>query len=293
MNFPEGLPENDVRARIRDALAEDGADRDATVAMLAIGEAPVAADILAGETLVVAGMAVARAVFEEVDPSTAFEIMVDDGCVARDGERIARVRGGAGAVLRAERVALNLLQRATGVATLASRFVAAVAGTGVTILDTRKTTPLWRDLQKYAVRCGGASNHRRDLAAMVLVKENHVRAVGGLDALLERLRATEGEAHFVEVEVDSPAMLDALLGSGVPVHRVMLDNFSPEAVRDALTRIESLRERPDGTRLEIEVSGGITIDTVRRYALDGVDFISVGALTHSAPAASISLEILA
>jgi len=287
----EGLNIDGARSRVRAALAEDGVDRDATIRLLAIGDNSVDAIVVAGESVVVAGTEVAALAFHEVDPRIEWDAHVGDSGVAGPGASIACVRGPAASVLRAERVALNLLQRASGVATLASRFVAAVEGTGVTILDTRKTTPLWRDLQKYAVRCGGASNHRTDLSSMVLVKENHVRVLGGVTELFARLRARPAGAELVEVEVDSPAMLAAFVESGVRVDRLMLDNFAPSQVHDALGLLADMREQPGGGRLEIEVSGGIAIDTVRAYALDGVDFISVGALTHSAPAASISLEV--
>jgi nicotinate-nucleotide pyrophosphorylase (carboxylating) len=194
-------------------------------------------------------------------------------------------------VLGAERVALNFLQRLTGVATLTSRFVARVAGSSVTILDTRKTTPLWRDLEKYAVRCGGAQNHRRDLKSMVLIKENHIRAMGGPRVLVDALRraASGTDRPFIEVEVDSPELLEQVLG--VRVDRVMLDNFPPQAVRAAVERINRHRRSHARAALEVEVSGGVTLDTIQSYAIPGVDFVSVGALTHSAPALPMSLEV--
>jgi nicotinate-nucleotide pyrophosphorylase (carboxylating) len=163
----------------------------------------------------------------------------------------------------------------------------------VTILDTRKTAPLWRELDKYAVRCGGASNHRTDLNSMVLIKENHVRAAGGSAALLARI-AQSPRPGFVELEVDSAEFLDELLEAPASdgIDRVMLDNFSPEQVRVAVARIARWREARAGRRLQVEVSGGIVLDTVRNFALPGVDFISIGALTHSAPAVAMSLEII-
>jgi len=207
--------------------------------------------------------------------------------VVAAGRSLCRLRGRAASIVSSERTALNFLQRLCGIATHAARFVRAVEGTGVVILDTRKTTPLWRELEKYAVRCGGAQNHRRDLQAMILIKDNHVRAMGGRDELLRRLARGDRPA-FVEVEVDSLDFLRALLGA--PVDRIMLDNFTPSTVADALSLVRAHRAAHPG-RLEIEVSGGITLDNVRAYAQPGVDFISVGALTHSAPAASMSLEV--
>jgi len=278
-----------VTRLVRDALAEDGAAGDATAAFLALPRGTVEAEIVLGEAAVVCGVDVAREVFHQVDAALAFAPRLADGDAARAGQVVANLRGEASAVVAGERVALNFLQRLSGTATLASHFVAAVRSSGAVILDTRKTTPLLRDLEKYAVRCGGARNHRRDLAAMVLIKENHVRALGGRDALLRRLRARPA-GGFVEVEVDSLEFLDALLGA--PVDRVMLDNFSPQQVRQAIARVEA-HTRAGGVRPEVEVSGGIRLDNVRDYAVRGVDFISVGALTHSAPAIAMSLEVRA
>jgi nicotinate-nucleotide pyrophosphorylase (carboxylating) len=176
----------------------------------------------------------------------------------------------------------------SGVATLASRFVDAVRGTGVVILDTRKTIPLWREFDKYAVRCGGAQNHRRALDAMVLIKDNHVRAIGGPDRLAEVLAQRTRDGEFIEVEVDSIDALNLVLPAGVD--RIMLDNFTPGQVGDALEFVRAFHAA-HGSRPEIEVSGSITLDNVRDYARPGVDFISVGAITHSAPAAPMSLDL--
>jgi nicotinate-nucleotide pyrophosphorylase (carboxylating) len=277
-----------VAAMVQAALAEDGARGDATVAFLDLGgrEAKATIDVAAAITL--SGIDVAHEVFRQVDPSCAFEALHRDGDRVPAGGTIGRIHGRAASILAAERTALNFLQRMSGVATLASRFVDAVDGTGVVILDTRKTIPLWRELDKYAVRCGGAQNHRRSLDAMVLVKDNHVRALGGPQPLVDIIAARGRAAGFVEVEVDSMQFLAQLLS--VPVDRIMLDNFTPGQVGDALELVRSLRAAHDA-RIEIEVSGGITLDNVREYALPGVDYISVGALTHSAPAAPMSLSL--
>lgn len=289
MNRATPLDAGRVREWVRNAIDEDAARADATVAFLALHDRPVAAEIrVAGET-VVSGIDLAREAFAQIDPRCEFDAIARDGDRVAPGAVLCRVRGPARAVVSAERTALNFLQRMCGIATHAARFVAAVAGTGVVILDTRKTTPLWRDLEKYAVRCGGAQNHRRDLGAMVLVKDNHVRALGGWDALVRALDGSAG-ASFVEVEVDSIAFMRELLGKRVD--RVMLDNFSPEGVAEALQVVDAYRTAHPERRLEIEVSGGITLETVRSFALRGVDFISVGAITHSAPAAAMSLEVL-
>lgn len=291
MNAFQPLDPARVQGLVRSALEEDAAGSDATAAFLALGDAPARAEIRVSAPTVACGIDIAREVFRQVDPRLVFGGTIRDGARVAAGASLCAIEGPARAIVAAERTALNFLQRLCGVATLAARFVDAVGDTGVVILDTRKTTPLWRDLEKYAVRCGGAQNHRRDLGAMVLVKDNHVRAVGGRAVLLERILAAP-RARFVEVEVDSIDFLRELLASraAARVDRVMLDNFSPERAREALGLIAEFHGR--GEKLEVEVSGGITLETVCAFAQPGVDFISVGALTHSAPAASMSLEIL-
>jgi nicotinate-nucleotide pyrophosphorylase (carboxylating) len=249
----------------------------------------VEAEIRAGAPLVTSGIDVARAVFREIDPAIRFDAKVQDGDAVAAGDVLCRLRGRAASIVSAERCALNFLQRMCGIASQAARFVRAVEGTGVVILDTRKTTPLWRELEKYAVRCGGAGSHRRDLSSMVLVKDNHVRAMGGYPALLAHL-ARAPRPPFLEVEVDSVESLRAL--SGAPVDRIMLDNLTPSLVAQALEVVRGFPAAHTGAGPEVEVSGGITLDNVRAYAQPGVDFISVGALTHSSPAASVSLEVL-
>jgi nicotinate-nucleotide pyrophosphorylase (carboxylating) len=278
-----------VSAWVAAALDEDAAREDATVRYLALGEQPVEAEIRVAQETVVSGVELAHETFRQVDARCRFDPTAADGERVAAGGVLGRVRGPARSVVSAERTALNFLQRMCGIATLAARYVASVAGTGVQILDTRKTTPLWRDLEKYAVRCGGAHNHRRDLGAMVLVKDNHVRALGGREALLAVLDGG-ARAPFLEVEVDSIPFLRALLGR--PVDRVMLDNFSAGDVAHAVRLVEEFRSAHPQSRLELEVSGGVTLESVRAFALPGVDFISVGALTHSAPAAPMSLEVL-
>ena len=279
-----------IRKMAKAALAEDGAWWDATIELVGVGDEKVAADVVAGQSGVICGVAFADEAFGQIDASVSLRAYVGDGGRRAEGEKIIGVEGPARAILAAERVALNFLQRLSGIATLAAAFVEKVSGTGVTILDTRKTTPLWRDLEKYAVRCGGAQNHRRDLRSHVLVKENHVRVLGGPDALIARLDEVErAPGQFVEVEVDSLEFLKKILGA--PVDRVMLDNFTPEEVRAALKTVEEFKSLHADVDLEIEVSGGITLENIRAYALTGVDYISVGALTHSAPAFAMSLEV--
>jgi nicotinate-nucleotide pyrophosphorylase (carboxylating) len=279
-----------IKAIVDAALDEDGAHSDATIKLVGVGESWIEADVVAGESGVICGVDVAREVFHQMDPTVDFYPRITDGDDCGEGDVVVSLAGPARAIIAAERVALNFMQRLSGIATLTAEFVEMVSGTEVTILDTRKTTPLLRDLEKYAVRCGGAENHRRDLRAMVLVKENHIRAIGGADALIERLNESrEGGGSFVEVEVDSVDFLRKLLGS--PVDRVMLDNFTPKRVLEALRVVSRFkRSHPDLT-LEVEVSGGVTLDNISQYALEGVDYISVGAITHSAPALTLSVEV--
>jgi nicotinate-nucleotide pyrophosphorylase (carboxylating) len=255
-----------------------------------LGDAIARAQICAEGDLVVCGIDVAREVFRQVDGLIAFEANAHDGARAKAGAVLCALEGPARSILSGERTALNFLQRLCGVATLTSRYVDAVRSTGATILDTRKTTPLWRELEKYAVRCGGARNHRRGLGDMILVKDNHVSAMGGRSALLGRI-ASQPRAPFVEVEVDSMEFLIQLLESPAvsKIDRVMLDNFSPDEIHTAL---RAIRSSDGGADLEVEVSGGITLDTIAQFASSGVDFISVGALTHSAVASPMSLELL-
>ena len=275
------LPQiNDVVAA---ALREDAAASDATTAFLDLAGTPVRAEIVAGADGVIAGLEVAAATFAALDAATAFTPRCSDGDRVEPGVVIAQVVGDAGAVLPAERVALNFMQRLSGVATMTARFVDAVAGTGVTILDTRKTTPQLRALEKYAVTAGGGTNHRFNLSDMMLIKENHLRAAGGLNAVRRQLAERPGMR--VEIEVDSIEMLDE--ASELAVDRIMLDNFTPQQVESAVKRV-----REKNSAIEIEVSGGVNLQNVRDYALPGVNFISIGALTHAASWLDMSLEVV-
>ena len=282
-----GIDEGEVRRIVAGALAEDGASNDVTTSYLGIGGRTIAASLLARAEGVVAGIDVVRVVFEEAGGGVDFHPKVADGARVRAGDVLARVFGTAAVILAAERTALNFIQRLSGVATLAAAFVARVKGTGVTILDTRKTTPLLRSLEKYAVRVGGGQNHRLGLSDMVLVKDNHLQIVGGpgLKDLLQRKTAPVD----IEVEVDSLASLRALLGA--PVQRVMLDNFLPDEVSQAVRMILEYRRDHPGFAPAVEVSGGVDLSNIREYAIPGVDFISVGALTHSAAALDLTLEV--
>jgi nicotinate-nucleotide pyrophosphorylase (carboxylating) len=256
------------------------------------------ASVMVKEPGVVAGIELARLVFRELDPLLKFEGLVPDGTEVQPGIAVARVTGSAGPILTGERTALNFLQRMSGIATLTHRFVEKVKGTPVKILDTRKTTPGLRYLEKYAVKMGGGENHRFALWDMYLVKDNHIRAAGGVTAAIDRIQRTRQDVPL-EVEVESIAQLREALRP--EVDRILVDNRTIEEVRACVTEVDhwyhahppdARTKRPGARRWpEIEVSGGITLETVRGYAETGVDYISVGALTHSASALNLSLEI--
>ncbi len=271
-----------VRALIELAIEEDLGRGDITTAVvMGTDRREVTAQLVARRPLVVAGVDVAVAVFERVDPAIAIEVAARDGDPLTGGGRVMTVRGPAGGILQAERTALNFLQRLSGVATQARRYAAAVAGTSARVVDTRKTTPGWRVLEKAAVAAGGCGNHRFDLGSGILIKDNHIAAVGSVRAAVERARAAAPHPFRVEVEVTTMAELDEALAAGAEV--VLLDNMSVDQVRDAA------RLAHDRHAL-VEVSGGVTLETVADYARAGADLISVGALTHSAVAVDLALD---
>ena len=228
----------------------------------------------------VSGLSCARLALAALDPTARFEVVTPDGADAAPGAILARAEGNARAVLAAERTGLNLLGRLSGIATLTRAYVRLVEGTGATIVDTRKTTPGLRALEKYAVRCGGGINHRFGLDDAILIKDNHVAACGGVGEAVRRARAHAGHLVKVEVEVDGLDQLDAALKHGPDV--VMLDNFSLDDLRTAVRLAKG--------RAVLEASGGVNLTTVRAIAETGVDVISVGALTHSAPVLDIGLD---
>jgi nicotinate-nucleotide pyrophosphorylase (carboxylating) len=267
---------------VRSALAEDAARKDATTRLLVDATRVGDAVLRAKGPGVVSGHAAAREVFRTLDPTIAYSAVAPDGAAVARGAVVARVYGHVRAILSAERTALNFLQHLSGVATAAAAFVAKVQGTGVAILDTRKTTPGLRLLERAAVVHGGARNHRANLAAMVLVKDNHIAAAGGLGAALEKL----GAAAIAASEIEVASLEELRLLRETPPKRVMLDNFEPGAVREAVAEI---RGWPAAS--EIEVSGGVTLDSVAAYAIPGVDFISVGAITNRAGVLDMSLDL--
>jgi nicotinate-nucleotide pyrophosphorylase (carboxylating) len=269
-----------VRRVARGALDEDLGAGDATSEATVPETARAKAVLLAKQELVLAGLDVARAVFEALEPALRFQ------AEGREGDRfypdtvIATAEGRARALLAAERVALNFLQRLCGVATLTRRFADAVEGTPARIRDTRKTTPLLRFLEKHAVEVGGGVPHRGGLDGGILVKDNHVRLAGSVRQAT--LRAVAGARGLpVEIEVDGLGQIEDAIEAGAQM--ILLDNFTPEEVREAVHLVKG--------RVPLEASGGIRLENVRAFAEAGVDYIAVGALTHSAPAADISLEV--
>jgi nicotinate-nucleotide pyrophosphorylase (carboxylating) len=260
------------------ALAEDVGDGDITTRAVVPEGARARARIHQKEPGVVSGLGVARAVFEHVDPELEFVEHCPQGLWREEGA-VAEISGSAASILAAERVALNFLGRLSGVATLTARYVRAVEGTGARILDTRKTTPGLRELEKAAVRAGGGVSHRGGLYDAILVKENHSALAGGVGEAAKRALAAAAPDTLVEIECSTQEELREALDAGIA--RILLDNMTPDELRDAV-------ELTAG-RAELEASGGITLDSVRAVAETGVDYISVGALTHSAPALDFSL----
>ncbi|MBO0707177.1 MAG: carboxylating nicotinate-nucleotide diphosphorylase [Candidatus Dormibacteraeota bacterium] len=275
----EAIPAPLLEAKVREALEEDLGPGGVDVTSEAVVPASLQADalIIAKAEGVLAGAPAAVEVFRQVDPAVRIQFQVDDGARVVPGTPVATVAGSLRGVLRAERTALNFLQQLSGVATLTRRYVDAAPG--VTVLNTRKTVPGLRAFQRYAVAVGGGTNHRRGLSSAVLIKDNHVAAAGGVSAALAR---TLGLGLPVEIEVDTLEQLDEVLAAGPP-EVVLLDNMPVDTAAEAVRRVAG--------RTVLEVSGGVTLATVGAYAATGVDRISIGELTHSAPALDLSLEV--
>ena len=275
------LPGSLVDKAVAEALAEDlGMGGDITTEATVPAGTRASAVIAARKPGTVAGVQLAAAAFKTIDPLVEFEVVVGDGAHVEAGGIIARVAGDARALLTAERTALNFLGRLSGIATLTARYVSAIAGTRARIVDTRKTTPGQRALEKFAVRCGGGVNHRFGLFDAVLIKDNHIVAAGGVGAALQRARAHAGHMVKVEIEVTSLDELDDALQ--LDPDAVLLDNMPLEMLKAAVAEVAG--------RVVTEASGGVNLETVRAIAETGVDHISVGALTHSAPVLDIGLD---
>jgi len=271
-----------VRRLIELALDEDLGRGDVTTqSTVGTTTTRAVADMNARKPIVVFGLDIAAAVFELVDGSITVERKAADGDRVKPGTVVLTATGPAATILAAERTALNFVQRLSGVATLAQRYADAVAGTAARVVDTRKTTPGFRVLEKAAVLAGGCHNHRFDLGSGILIKDNHIVACGSVTAAVERARARAPHPLRIEVEVTNLAQLDEAIAARAEV--VLLDNMTPDQVRAAA-------DRAHAAGLVVEVSGGVTLDTIAAYAAAGADLISVGALTHSAPAVDIGLD---
>ena len=283
--MPHPIKGKQVEQIVSNALAEDLGSGDVTTEALVPSELEGKASILVKRDGVLAGIDVAKEVFRQVDPSLHFKALVKDGAKVRKGDVVATVEGKVAIMLRAERTALNFLQHLSGIATETARYVDAVSGTKAIITDTRKTIPGLRLLEKYAVRAGGGHNHRLNLGDGVLIKDNHLAALRssglGLGEAVKKARKRAPRAMKVEVEVESVKQAREALSAGADI--IMLDNMNVKDMRRVVELVHG--------RALLEASGGITLDNVRSVAETGVDFISVGALTHSAKALDISLEV--
>jgi nicotinate-nucleotide pyrophosphorylase (carboxylating) len=297
-----------IDALLEQALVEDKAASDATTSLTIDPNLRATAIVIARQELIVSGLGCIPRIFEifarlDKQASTRYEVIshpeIFDGVRARDGQTLAVIRHNARALLSCERVILNLMQRMSGIATLTRRYADELGGTKAHVLDTRKTVPGLRALDKYAVLCGGGTNHRLDLSDGILIKNNHISLGGGVRQTLTRALAGRKPGQRVQIEVRNTQELDDALECGAEA--ILLDNMTPEQVKAAVTRIKQAEgaraaTAPAGEKapwIPIEASGGITLENIRPYALADVDFISVGALTHSAKAADISMRITA
>lgn len=279
LHFP--LKDAELQRVVRSALEEDQAFNDITTIATVVSDRRARATLVARGSGTVCGVPLALEAFRLLDPKGTIRVETEDGIRVHKGDPILFVTGHARGLLAAERVALNFMQRLSGIATLTSRFVDGVAGTKAKILDTRKTTPGWRVLEKYAVRAGGGANHRMDLATAILIKDNHLAACEGDVALaVRRARDLAPPSMPIEVECETPEQVQAAVDAGAQI--VLLDNMSLDHLRESV-RIAS-------GRVKTEASGGVNLHTVRGIAETGVDWISIGALTHSPPALDLALD---
>ena len=279
LRFP--LNPRELTARVHDALAEDHAFDDITTIATVQSDRRARARLVARQAGILSGVPFAIAAFRIIDEKSAIRVEAEDGTPVRKGDPVLLISGHARGILSAERVALNFLQKLSGIATLTRRYCDAVRGTSARILDTRKTTPGWRSLEKYAVRCGGGTNHRMDLASSVLVKDNHLVAVeGDVARAVKRARELAGPGSTVEVECDRLEQVRTAVEAGADI--ILLDNMAADRMVECVQMVAG--------RARLEASGGVTLDTVRAIAASGVDFVSVGALTHSAPAMNLALD---
>ncbi len=284
-----------IEAILEHALQEDKATSDVTTALTVEPGLRATATILAKEECVLSGLGCVPRfldIFARLDGKSSgrFEVVshpeIFDGVRLRKGQAVAVIRHNARVILGCERVILNLMQRMSGIATLTRRYVDEVHGTGAKVLDTRKTIPGLRVLDKYAVRCGGGENHRLDLSDGILIKNNHITLGGGIEKVLERAKERRKPGQTIDIEVRSLAELETALAHGA--ESLLLDNMTPADVKKCVERV-----REESGKIPVEASGGITLENIRKYALAGADYISVGALTHSATAVDLSMRITA
>ena len=278
VTIPE-LSAEDVQRVVQSALAEDVGSGDVTTGRVVGPGTSCDAALLVKEPGVVCGLAVAEAVFRALEPQISFESAASDGDHVEARVRVASVAGSATAILTGERTALNLLGRLSGIATLTRRFVDSIDGTGAAVLDTRKTTPGLRALEKYAVRCGGGQNHRFGLYDGILIKDNHLAVAGSIGAAVERARDAG-----LPVEVEAETLDDVREALAAGADSILLDNMSLDRLAEAVALVDG--------RAKLEASGSVSLDTIRQIAETGVDFVSIGALTHSARSLDVSLEVL-
>ena len=271
-----------IQQHIAAALAEDLGTGDVTTESLVDAAQTGTARIVARQPMTVAGLEMAQAVFHQLDPEASIAVHCEDGSTAESGEAILTVRAKLRALLSGERTALNYLQRLSGVATQAARYVEAVAGTGVLILDTRKTTPGWRALEKYAVKCGGARNHRRGLDDMAMIKDNHLAALDN-SSLADAIASIRERSPELKIEVEAETVAESIAAVEAGADIVLLDNMPVDEMREAVQQIDGAAHT--------EASGGITLETIREVAETSVNYISVGALTHSAVAVDMAMEL--
>ncbi len=270
-----------VTAVVRSALDEDGAFQDVTTIATVLSDRRARARLVARQTGVIAGLAFALETFHQLDAKISIRVDHEDGSHVSKGDTVLFISGHARALLSAERVALNFLQRLSGIATLTAQYADAVRGTKARILDTRKTTPGWRALEKYAVRAGGGVNHRMDLSSSVLIKDNHLVAVDGdIAVAVKRCRDISPPGATIEVECDTVEQVEQAVAAGADI--ILLDNMPPDEMRRCASLVAG--------RAILEASGGVSLQSVRAIAESGVDHISVGALTHSAPAMNLALD---
>ncbi len=279
LRFPYAQAE--LHALVRNALEEDGAFNDLTTIATVVSDRHARGRLVARAAGVLCGIPLALEAFRTLDPKVTMRVDCEDGTRLKPGDSVLYLSGHARALLAAERVALNYMQRLSGVASMTARYVDAVRGTRAKILDTRKTTPGWRLLEKYAVRAGGGTNHRLSLSTAVLIKDNHIASVDGdVGLAVRRARDLAPEGTRIEVECDRIEQVEAALVARADI--IMLDNMSPALMRECVALVAG--------RAIVEASGGVNLDSVRSIAETGVDWISVGALTHSAPALDLALD---